>query len=868
MRRLVILALAVTGFVLAAGVGMALYHSQSGSRLARIQHAEVGLDLGHLLEGRIVVERVTLRGVRLALGSNAGGQPLWPTDLAVGDGGSGTVDLSVHDLELDDATVVYHDGVTGDTRRAWIEELRVDLGGDDRLDLEARGEFEGRPFQISGHLEPTSKALDAPYEAELEGRVADATLQATGRIAQPLALSGVDLALQMHLEHVPLPDDLGETLSFSPLEATARLTDPDDELRLEDVVVDMGRAGERIRLTGSVTDLVGDRTSELAGEVELASSRGLTPLFELELPEVGPVRGTFRLKESPAGVDLEGIDLEVGTPPGLNGMLTGRISDLTGLAALDLHLEARAPNLERLAPTLEARLRELGPVSVAGRIEGAGSALHVREIEAELGSERDLLIRARGHLNLLAGAQDLDLHVAVAAPATKPLETWLERELPEFGPAWGSGSVRGSLAHLVLRDYEVVLGQGKSTRLTLSGATLAIPPPPHFTLDAELAAPDLKALGSLVDRDLPEEGPVRVSGRVSIEAGGFSVHGLDARIDETRITGAVARVRDATGRGRTTLDLSAPKLHLDDVNLEPGQGSDEASGTPWRTRSLPVEDLAGEDVEVVLHFDQVEGRAEVLVDEFSMRLLLEHGQLEIDPLSFRWQGGQITAELRVNVVVSPPTWSLQADGRGIDLARLAAQFTNDDVARGKALVIADLESQGRTGQELIQALNGDFTMALRDGEIGAHYVLLLRSDLLRALALSPLQSKQAIARCFVGEFELVEGVAHTETLLLDGDSVIVHGQGSVDLAREKYDLVLTPKAKRPGIGLTQAVALRGTFAKPSTRPVPMALAKDAAKAVLGNLLLPGVGTIAPFLQTGTFGRDPCADALARFMGPA
>ena len=43
------------------------------------------------------------------------------------------------------------------------------------------------------------------------------------------------------------------------------------------------------------------------------------------------------------------------------------------------------------------------------------------------------------------------------------------------------------------------------------------------------------------------------------------------------------------------------------------------------------------------------------------------------------------------------------------------------------------------------------------------------------------------------------------------------------------------------------------------------LARDASKAVVGNVLVPGVGLLAPFLRRGMRGRDVCAAAVEAYL---
>jgi uncharacterized protein involved in outer membrane biogenesis len=834
--------------------------SHGASELARIDELEIGLELRPLLGGTLRIDSVQARGVTLALVSDAEGRPTWPVHVAASGGGVG-VELALEQLDLDDAGVAYHDGVSGENLHAFVDDLHLALAGDGAVSLRSRGTFEEVPWRISGDLTRLAASDGSGFGLDLRGRVAEARVRARGTVVRPLEPAGVDLRVEVEAPRLPLPDDLGEGLTLSPVAARARLTDPDGELVLDEVEAQAGRAGQRVTLRGSVRDLAGDRSLALDGSLELADLRALAPLFELELPARGPLRGSFRLEGGTEAFDLREVTLDLDDPSGLRGHLHGQVDGLPGLVAFTFDAELEAPDLASLAPVPHPELGALGPVRARARLLGAGSQVHVRDLEAHAGRAGDAWLEARGSLDSLAGARNLDLVVSGGLSTTDRLEAFVGRDLPELGPVQGSLRVRGRVDAPALEDLAVEVGREGGVWLVLRGDSLPLPPE-RLELDVELRAPDLHSLGLPFGRELPAEGPVRASARLRRDPERLSFHDARIRVDRTLIQGGAVRSEDGADRPRFDLELASPELHLDDVGLgDAGLGA----GPGWDT-PLDLAWLDAADAEAVVRIERVLGREGFRLEAVALRAVLEHGRLRVDPLDLRWQGGELRAEGGVDVGTDPPHWNLRGHGHGIDLATLLAQVGEQDLVSGLALARVDLESRGATGSALLSGLSGDLTLALREGRVGSDYVLLLQADLLRTLALEPFGSRRdAEVRCLVADFALEAGVARARTLLLDGQKVLLVGRGRIDLGRQRFDLVLDPKAKRPGIGLQHAVALKGSFSDPKVRPVPLDLAKDAAKALLGNLLLPGVGTIAPFLHTGTFGRDPCQKALETFL---
>ena len=94
-----------------------------GEDIATIERASVGIDLWPLLSGTFHVTHLELEGVRLTIATDASGEFEWLPNVgaAESDAPERGVELAIEDVDLEDAQVEYHDGITGETTRTRLE---------------------------------------------------------------------------------------------------------------------------------------------------------------------------------------------------------------------------------------------------------------------------------------------------------------------------------------------------------------------------------------------------------------------------------------------------------------------------------------------------------------------------------------------------------------------------------------------------------------------------------------------------------------------------------------------------------------------------------------------------------------------------
>lgn len=199
----------------------------------------------------------------------------------------------------------------------------------------------------------------------------------------------------------------------------------------------------------------------------------------------------------------------------------------------------------------------------------------------------------------------------------------------------------------------------------------------------------------------------------------------------------------------------------------------------------------------------------VTVRDLSGHLVLQNGQLALDPLVGTGPGGRLQLAIRADGHAAPPSLAvvLRAPALALQpfltLAGLPGQVT------GAAAIEADLHATGATQPLLLQSLAGRASVSMGDGEID----LASLSGLLEATHL-PFDAKgTAHLRCLIARAQITGGVAQVDPLVIDATRLVVQGSGAVDLVHQTLALRLRPLL-RTGPGLVVPMQLTGPWLKP------------------------------------------------------
>lgn len=318
-----------------AAEGIRFANADWGARPDMVEADRVFISLAvlPLLQGEVRVEQVRLVGADVLLETDAAGTGNWsfgppadgaPQEQPVEAGGepggpaAGMPAIVLADLRIEQATLAYRDGATGQTRTLSLDHLTLGMEAADRpLQIDLEAVLDGLPLVLAGEVGSLSAALgNAAFPVSLSGRVGPAAFTVDGAIAEPQTPAGIDLTVTVQ----------------------------------------------------------GDQIAALAEIAEAAT--GAAPA----IPALGPYRVRTQLAGAPAALAIPDLDISLGSADRLLLSVKGAISDPTGLQGIALRLEAAARDSALLSDLAGPQAAAVVPLDVSANVAGSLAEIKLSDL--------------------------------------------------------------------------------------------------------------------------------------------------------------------------------------------------------------------------------------------------------------------------------------------------------------------------------------------------------------------------------------------------------------------------------------------------------------------------------------------------------
>ncbi|MGE3623185.1 MAG: AsmA family protein [Bdellovibrionales bacterium] len=277
-----------------------------------------------------------------------------------------------------------------------------------------------------------------------------------------------------------------------------------------------------------------------------------------------------------------------------------------------------------------------------------------------------------------------------------------------------------------------------------------------------------------------------------------------------------------------------------------GQG-----GPLFSTAPLNLEALKSANATIDLAFAEVTlGKA--VLKQVSGKVALNDGNLSVVPVKATLGESPLTGDVKLQAG-GTPQYSLNFKAPGVDIATLLQMMDMNGFLTGKGDADIALSGTGNSLHDMAASTQGRILVTAQGGKISSSLAGEIASGLTQVLA--PGGDGNPVLNCLAARFDVTQGVAKDNGLLLDSDSSTVAGAGGFNLGAETIELKLMAKPKVVDTkGVTPAVLITG----PLTAPKVGVDTAGVAQGVAGALLKDKTGGVGGALK-GILGAGSAAD---------
>jgi AsmA family protein len=380
----------------------------------------------------------------------------------------------------------------------------------------------------------------------------------------------------------------------------------------------------------------------------------------------------------------------------------------------------------------------------------------------------------------------------------------------------------------------------------------------------EASGPDLRDLDYLIGVQLPDTGPFKLSGRVTLQNRRLQLSDLGARFGGSDMHGKLAVAR-SRGREEIDGDLYSGRLRLADLGARAAGRAPEQAPTAPALRlpdaPLPLAALLSTDVRVKFGADELDVGTRAL-QGLAATVVINHGVLRIDDVRASLAQGTLSGSARFDAAAESPTGELTLSATDLQLASLKSQDARAPPIAGLLSARVQLKGNGKSPRQLAATASGTMAASLVRGELRATLAEGASLDLTGLLAAQFGRNKNTAIRCGLASLDVSAGTVTARTLVLDTDDVVIRGSGTVHMDTETLDLQLHGQPKHPGLTLRSAVNIRGDLAHPQIHLDNGRLAAQGAAAMGLGVVLTPVAALLAFVNPGLAHDADCGSLLA------
>jgi len=716
--------------------------------------------------------------------------------------------------------------------------------------------------------------------------VSDANIKLNGKITDLLAAKGLDININLGVNTLTSLSPLfGKDLpALTNVNLSGNITDQKETYAIKSMKLQAGLAdvnNAKIGLTGQVADLLNVKGVDVVLNLDVEKLTELSKFIESDLPDLpdlGPFKLTGNITDFKDSYSLKAMEIHTSVIGVSDAKiaLTGQVADLVNVEGLDVAFQLNVEHLTDLASMAGRDLPAIGPVEVSGKITGNSDAFSVQSVALKTGviDVPSAKIELTGKIAKLLEGKGIDVGFKLDIDNLADLSTLAGQDLPDLGPLVLSGNLGDfndsySIKEMDLRSGVIGISDAK---IALTGQIEDLVNTTGLDLSFNIDVQKLADLSILAGNDLPEFGPVKMSGKLTELNNGYTVKALSFKSQNTDLSGDV-NVSLSGKRPMITASLSSTMIDLPELFTDTEQKEKETNKTRiFSSEPLPTEDLKLVDLNVKVNAQRLKTKNMTLANT-NMDIKLNDGYLIIQPLMSSVYGADVTGHFELNTNEKINQVAANISFKGLEPSQLPNLELKVSNAKTDVTIIA--EGSGNSVSQIMAGLNGKFLVQIDKGIVTDPIARSLNANVLTATLglLNPFSAsskgaEQINLKCAVVNFDIKNGIATTrQGIAISTSNLNIIGSGAINLESEQLDIGIKPQVKEGvslGLGqLVSLVRLSGTLSKPTTTADPTAVVSTGWWA--GQAIATGGLSL---LAKGLFGRmtadiDPCATALAQ-----
>ncbi|EKG34927.1 hypothetical protein Pav013_4309 [Pseudomonas syringae pv. avellanae str. ISPaVe013] len=396
-------------------------------------------------------------------------------------------------------------------------------------------------------------------------------------------------------------------------------------------------------------------------------------------------------------------------------------------------------------------------------------------------------------------------------------------------------------------------------------------------LRLKLSGASLSNLYPLTGVTLPDSPAYSTDGRLIAKlhdpaGANFRYEGFNGKIGNSDIHGDLGFVASQP-RPKLSGVLVSNQLLFSD--LAPLIGADSNAAQKKRGgeskqpsgKVLPVEEFQTDrwramDADVEFTGKRIVQSPDLPFTDLYTHLVLDDGQLSLEPLRFGVAGGKLDADIRLNGQNKPMQGRAKLSARNFKLKQLFPTFEPMKTSFGELNGDADISGRGNSVSALLGSANGEMKMLVNDGAISRGLMEIAGLNVGNYVVGKLFGDKDVKINCAASNFGIKDGLATSRLFVFDTENAIIYISGTANLKTEQLDLQINPESKGFRVfSLRSPLYVNGPFAKPNAgvQSGPLLL-RGAGMVLLGATVGPVAGLLA-LVATGDSEPNQCGPLL-------